>query len=93
MACAESVTCDVCGRVKGEANHRLIATSPVGHSGSVGFGLSKDRRYAEAEGPLIEDICGADCAHKRLQRALDLMNAPTTSQEPSQLTYSERRDK
>jgi hypothetical protein len=71
MARAESITCDVCGRGKGEANHWLVATSPVGRPDHVGFVPSEDRGATEAQGLIVEDICGADCAHRRLQLALD----------------------
>lgn len=82
MARAESVTCDVCGRVKGEANHWLIAFSGADKPAAVGFVSAADRQELDGLSDLvIEDLCGADCAHKRLQRTLDAQKTPAQPQE------------
>lgn len=81
MARAESITCDICGRAKGETNHWLVATSSEGQPAHVAFAPFEGGDYIVTEGLVIEDICGADCSHKRLQRALDAMHAPPATQE------------
>lgn len=66
----ESITCDVCGRAKAETNDWLIAVSSPDAPRSIGFG-SSEFWFPSREDVLVEDICGAACAHKRLSRALN----------------------
>lgn len=60
--------CNVCGRLKQEVNHWLVA---VIWKHDLTFFPSGVGRSESISGPFtLEDICGADCAHKRLSQWL-----------------------
>jgi hypothetical protein len=58
--------CNVCGRLKQEANHWLVA---VDCYDTLQF-WPATRPTEPPLGQTTEDICGADCAHKRLSQWL-----------------------
>ena len=66
--------CDVCGRQKQETNHWLVAVTKAGFEGII---FQPAESVEEPRNPLFtyEDICGQECAHKRLSRCLDELNA------------------
>ena len=63
---AMETTCDVCGRKKGEATGWLLALTHVASQG-IAFQPS-DSQVAITPGAEIEDLCGARCAHARLDQ-------------------------
>lgn len=67
----ETTICDVCGRAKVETNDWLIAVSAPDAPRSIAFGPARLRSEISELETTTEDICGADCAHKRLSRALN----------------------
>lgn len=66
---SNAVTCNVCGHAKQEANHWLCALSQ-GRSGIVFWPASEPVAFDGFDHLPVEDICGADCAHKRLSQWL-----------------------
>jgi hypothetical protein len=68
-----TVTCDVCGRQKGPTNNWFKCITPKDRQPSedgIAFGLSC-AEIDHDDGLLIEDICGRECAHKRLSRWME----------------------
>lgn len=59
--------CNVCGRLKQEFNHWLVLT-PSRHC--ITFIPASMPVESVFESDVVEDICGADCAHKRLSQWL-----------------------
>lgn len=74
----DQVICDVCGRVKGEGNGWLIAISDPERPGAIAFGSAEMEPADQAF--VVQDICGENCAHVRLSRALDKPMSTTTSE-------------
>ncbi len=66
--------CDICGRHKQETNHWLVAVMRDGLEGII---FQPAEATEEPRNPRFtyEDICGQECAHKRLSRCLDELNA------------------
>lgn len=64
------IKCDVCGAVKGETNHWLVAVTV---SNRAGIMFIPAECVEESRNPLAvyEDICGHDCAHKHFSRWLE----------------------
>jgi hypothetical protein len=79
------ITCDVCGRVKGETNHWFLAIAPIDTSDPRSNGIAFGTSAAELEDPrglIRQHICGQECMHKRLSRWIEASTAPTpTTQE------------
>jgi len=73
-----STTCDVCGRVKGETNHWLVAVSLLDHAGILyqPAELASDPRKSDYT---YIDICGHNCAGKHF--AAWLADSTRTQQE------------
>lgn len=77
------VTCDVCGKVKGEKNgwlemfdtFRTVAIQPFGRA---------DRDFAPISGEKIEyrDLCGVECVQEEIRRALERQNPNLRQAEP-----------
>lgn len=53
----ESVSCDRCGKIKGEANHWLKGATIYG-----GYLLADAESLDPPEGLMIEDFCSQQCA-------------------------------
>jgi hypothetical protein len=78
MAVSEQISCDVCGAVKGDTNHWLVAITPQPgteepEQKGIAFGtlnalLSK---AADEDDLKIEHLCGEACAHTRLSQFLE----------------------
>ena len=66
--------CDVCGRQKQETNHWLVAVMKDGFEGII-FQPAEATEEPRNPRVIYEDICGQECAHKRLSRWLDELNA------------------
>lgn len=66
----ETTVCDVCTRAKVETNDWLIAITSADSPGAVAFAPARIP-FDPPDDVVVEDICGADCAHKRLSRALN----------------------
>ena len=74
MIVPEQVKCDICGREKGATNHWIVAR--VSESGPAGIAfLPIDDPVARQDVPRVaaEDICGQECAHKRLSQWLETL--------------------
>lgn len=67
---ARVAKCDVCGRIKGEANKWLL----VNLSAALFTVYHWDELIARQ--PNMGHICGEQCLHKKLQEFLDLRNHP-----------------
>ena len=67
MAVTETITCDICGIRKGEANHWLLwSTEDIGPAGSI--------RFAPWHPALVHThrhLCGDACAARLLARSID----------------------
>jgi hypothetical protein len=74
------ISCDVCGRVKGEANHWWIVITYPDRANHIAFGPANTKA---AEGSKVEHICGEACAHIRLARALSPDQPNTEKREPA----------
>ena len=69
------IKCDVCGRVKGETNHWLIAVTSrpeAEHSCERGVAFAALGAHVDTDFEQ-EHICGADCAHKKLSEFLETL--------------------
>lgn len=66
--------CDVCTREKLETNHWLVAIRRDGFEGLI-FQPAETVEEPRKSSFIYEDICGQECAHKRLSRYLDELNA------------------
>jgi len=64
-----TVKCDVCGRQKQETNHWLVAVAMPGIDG-VMFVQAENALTPREPSYKYEDICGQECAHKRLSQYL-----------------------
>lgn len=64
MAETTIITCDVCGKRKGETNHWITVATLPGIPG-IGFGPSDSEYAADIH---VEHICGEACAHTRLSQ-------------------------
>ena len=63
--------CDVCGRQKQVANHWFIAVIDPAQKATGNVGIAFGPASAVIDNPqlfVVEDICGQQCAHKRLDR-------------------------
>ena len=72
--------CHVCGRQKQQTNHWYVAIvdpaqKATGNSG-IGFGPS-DAQIDDRHLYIVEDICGQECAHKRLDRWFESQTSNT----------------
>jgi hypothetical protein len=65
------ITCDVCGRAKGETNHWFKAVVDRTVEVPVGIAFGTSEANAEGTGLVLEHICGEACLHKRLSRWID----------------------
>jgi hypothetical protein len=59
--------CDVCGRQKQAVNHWLVL---IVNARCITFYPASMPFESVFESDVIEDICGADCAHKRFSQWL-----------------------
>ncbi len=75
----QAVKCDVCGKLKGETNHWLKVSPSVSRLDG-GLMFSKDPDFQSGGLTQIEDICGQECAHKRLSAWLESLNSNTERQ-------------
>jgi hypothetical protein len=67
---SEGINCNVCGRLKLEVNHWLIAVIWRSKTEITFFPASEE--WLKVSGPFdFEDICGQKCAHTRLSQFLD----------------------
>jgi hypothetical protein len=74
------ISCNVCSRMKQEANHWFVAITPKDASEKrrgIAFGPSEVVIDEEDDSLILEDICGQECLHKRLSRWIESLN-PTT---------------
>jgi hypothetical protein len=74
-----TVKCDICGRQKQEVNHWLVAIVRSDYEGII---FQPAESCADPRNTLdyrYEDICGQECAHKRLSAYLDEVNALFTA--------------
>jgi hypothetical protein len=81
------ITCDVCGRPKGDTNHWFKAISALDTSNPANIGIAfgpSTASISDPEGLVIEDICGDACAHKRLSRWIASLNHPSPNPEESE---------
>lgn len=69
MAKSEKITCDKCGRIKGEVNRWFKANIfLIPPELKLSFALHPCG--SEPEGIEFQDVCGAECAHKLLDEFL-----------------------
>ena len=67
--------CDVCGLQKQQTNHWYFAiTDRVGRNIEFGF-FTPASVVHNPERYIVEDICGQQCAHKRLDRWFESQTA------------------
>ncbi len=59
----------MCGRAKSETNHWLVAITRQG-MGGIMFVPAEAVETPRREGYTYQDICGQECAHKRLSQYL-----------------------
>lgn len=71
---SEAIVCDVCKRQKQETNHWLVAIVRAGYEGIL-FQPAESCVERDRIDAIYEDICGQECAHKRLSAWLDELNA------------------
>ena len=68
MARTEQIKCDVCGKIKGEANHWLELLIDTKHNG---FTLKTDYIIVNYQVPpsdiVYKDFCGQDCLIREIQ--------------------------
>jgi len=64
------VQCDVCGNPKKETNHWLIALTRMDYEGII-FLPAEAVEEPRRDNVVYEDLCGQECAHKRLSAWLD----------------------
>ena len=69
-----AVICDVCTRQKQETNHWLVAIVRPFYEGII-FEPADAVEDPHRDDVIYEDICGQECAHKRLSVWLDELNA------------------
>lgn len=74
MINSNHTTCDVCGAVKGETNHWLVAFELKGVSG-INFVPAEDVAGDSRNLPNVkaDDICGHACATKRFSQFLSAL--------------------
>lgn len=74
MTDVATVACNICERQKQEVNHWFVAIVRPEFEGIL---FQPAEATGEPRNPLLtyEDICGQECAHKRLSRWLDDINA------------------
>lgn len=59
--------CNVCGRQKQETNHWfVVASDPRVPGGGIAFGTCL--AFSDDPAVKLEDICGQECLHKRLNQ-------------------------
>jgi hypothetical protein len=68
-----AVICDVCKRQKQEVNHWLVAIVRPLYEGII-FEPADAVEEPRRDNVIYEDICGQECAHKRLSTWLDELN-------------------
>jgi hypothetical protein len=68
MTTVTTQACDVCGRLKQQVNHWLRIT--VSDTEGIVIVPAIDGKKSYFHGLAIEDICGAECAQKRLSQWL-----------------------
>jgi hypothetical protein len=84
MSGLPTAMCKICGRYKHEVNHWLVAIAKPGFEGIL---IQAAEAASSPRNPefIYEDLCGQGCAHKRLSRYLDELNALFTTQETEDL--------
>lgn len=71
----DQIRCDVCGAIKGETNHWLVA---IVDPSFVGIAFEPAELLEDRSGPpVFEDICGHACAHKRFSQWLETVTPLT----------------
>jgi hypothetical protein len=71
MAWETVARCDVCGRIKGDANKWLLMYHDFEQSQAFITFYMWDEKLSQSGGGTAF-ICGEECMHKRLQEFLDL---------------------
>ena len=66
MAVTETITCDICGIRKGEANHWLLWRPADGPPGGIQFAPWDPTHFRAAH-----HLCGDACAARLLARTID----------------------
>jgi hypothetical protein len=59
--------CNVCDRIKQDTNHWVVAIVRPGYEGII-FVPAEAAQDPRVEGYEYEDLCGQNCAHKRLSQ-------------------------
>ena len=70
---SNAVICDVCKRQKQETNHWLVAIVRPLYEGIL-FEPAESVDEPRRDNVIYQDICGQQCAHKRLSAWLDELN-------------------
>lgn len=73
MADVISKACNVCGRMKQETNHWLVAIVRPDFEGIL-FLPADAAQDPRVEGYEYEDLCGQACAHTRFSQWLDALS-------------------
>jgi len=75
MAKSETITCDVCGVVKGSVNHWYIVQLTSRYSAAeeskpglpiVGWCIRLWQENFNEDDPHVKHVCGQECSHKLL---------------------------
>lgn len=68
MINANHTTCDVCGAVKGETNHWIVASQVDNMPGIIFVPADSSSVRRDIAHVKVQDICGQACATKRLSQ-------------------------
>lgn len=79
MIVTDRTQCDICGALKGETNHWFIAYEVNGIVGIMFIPADKVTSRRDLSHAKIDDICGQECAHKRLSQFLDTFQGAATN--------------
>jgi hypothetical protein len=70
----KTVACDLCGLQKQETNHWLVEVTRAGFEGII-FQPAEATESPRNPDFIYKDLCGQECAHKRLAQWLDELNS------------------